>query len=322
MNGRPQYNPGTLSTLERPRSPTLRRSRGAGALSLALGLARLTNPSRVAGFMGIAKDARSIGVVRVIGVRDLLIGVGLLARPKSVTAIWARVAGDVLDLALLATSMLGRAPSRRSRRGLVTAAALGMTAADTLIATRSTRSVDLNEPASLIHVRKTITINRRPEEVYAFWRDLENLPRFMAHLESVQVQNGRSTWRARGPVGTHVEWQAEVVQDVPNESIAWRSLEGALVPNRGAVRFVSAPGHRGTQLVVELKYDPLAGKLGALIARLFGEEPAMQIDGDLRRLKQILETGEVVHSDASIHPGKHPARPAKRPITTAKEANT
>jgi uncharacterized membrane protein len=188
-----------------------------------------------------------------------------------------------------------------------------MTAADTLIAARSTRASDVSKPPSLIHVRKTITILRSPEEVYTFWRDLENLPRFMEHLESVQVQNGRSTWRAKGPAGTSIEWQAEVVQDHPNESIGWRSVEGATVPNRGAVRFNPAPGGRGTQVVVELKYDPPGGKLGAAVARLFGEEPAVQIDRDLRKLKQILETGEVLHSDASIHRGMHPARPSKMP---------
>lgn len=167
-----------------------------------------------------------------------------------------------------------------------------------------------------IHVVKTITIGRPPSEVYAFWRNLENLPRFMAHLESVTVQNGTSTWRAKGPAGTTVEWQAEVVMDRPDEAIGWRSVEGARVPNRGVVRFQPAPGDRGTQLRVELKYEPPGGALGATIAKLFGEEPAQQIAGDLRRLKQVLETGEVLHSDASIHRGLHPARPAETNVRT------
>src|SRR4051812_44726549 len=119
----------------------------------------------------------------------------------------------------------------------------------------------------------------------------------MAHLESVKVDNGRSTWRAKAPAGSSVEWQAEVVMDHPNQAIGWRSVEGTLVPNRGVVRFDAAPGGRGTEVLVELKYDPPGGPLGALVAKLFGEEPAQQIAGDLRRLKQVLETGEVLHSD-------------------------
>jgi uncharacterized membrane protein len=100
-----------------------------------------------------------------------------------------------------------------------------------------------------------------------------------------------------------------VIQDIPNECIAWRSVRGTTVPNRGVVRFKRVPGGHGTQVLVELKYDPPGGKLGVFVARLFGEEPSLQIDGDLQRLKQILETGKVVHSDASNYRGTHPARP-------------
>jgi uncharacterized membrane protein len=101
-----------------------------------------------------------------------------------------------------------------------------------------------------------------------------------------------------------------VTLDQPGQRIAWRSVEGTTnVPNRGVVRFAPAPGDRGTEVEVELKYEPPVGALGAAVAKLFGEEPSQQIASDLRRLKQVLETGEVLHSDASIHPGLHPARP-------------
>jgi uncharacterized membrane protein len=161
-----------------------------------------------------------------------------------------------------------------------------------------------------IHVIQAITINRPIEEVYGFWHNFENLPRFMEHLESVQVTgDGRSRWKAKAPAGATVEWEAETVEDRPNELISWRALPDSTVPNSGSVRFRKAPGDRGTEVTVELRYQPPGGKLGALIAKLFGEEPSQQVKSDLRRFKQVMELGEVVHSDASIHRGPHPAYP-------------
>ncbi|HWE63978.1 MAG TPA: SRPBCC family protein [Chloroflexota bacterium] len=158
-------------------------------------------------------------------------------------------------------------------------------------------------------VKKAITINRSPEEIYQFWHDFRNLPRFMDHLESVQMTGEkRSHWKAKAPAGTTVEWDAETVDDQPNQRIAWRSLTGAAVDNAGSVRFVPAPGGRGTEVHVELRYDPPGGALGATVARIFGEEPGQQVSDDLRRFKQVLETGEITRSDASVR-GKGPAQP-------------
>jgi uncharacterized membrane protein len=142
-------------------------------------------------------------------------------------------------------------------------------------------------------VEKSVTINRSPEEVYRFWRNFENLPRFMNHLESVTTTGeGRSHWVAKAPAGKTVEWDAEIYNEKENELIAWRSLEGADVDNAGSVRFEPAPDGRGTIVRVTLKYDPPAGKLGALVAKLFGEEPAQQIEEDLERFKQVMETND------------------------------
>jgi len=115
----------------------------------------------------------------------------------------------------------------------------------------------------------------------------------MRHLESVEdLGGGRSRWVAAGPAGMRVEWEAEIINDVPNETIAWRSVEGSQIDNAGAVRFQPAPGDRGTEIRVTLEYNPPFGKPGALIAKLFGEEPQVQIDEDLRRFKQLIEAGE------------------------------
>lgn len=151
-----------------------------------------------------------------------------------------------------------------------------------------------------ITVERSTTVMRPREEVYAFWRDLENLPRFMHHLEHVEnTTPGRSRWTARAPGGT-VEWDAEIVEDAPNQRIAWRSLPGADVPNSGTVSFVDAPGDRGTEVRVVLGYEPPGGSAGAKVAKIFGEEPSQQIRDDLRRFKQVMETGEVVLSDGSL----------------------
>jgi uncharacterized membrane protein len=152
-----------------------------------------------------------------------------------------------------------------------------------------------------MQAKGTTTIKRPANELYEFWHDFENLPRFMFHLELVEVTGPRrSHWVARAPTGT-VEWDAEVTEDTPNERIAWRSLEGSEIPNSGVVRFVRAPGDRGTEIHVEMTYDAPGGKLGALAAKIFGEEPSQQIRDDLRRFKQVLETGEVLRSDGSQH---------------------
>jgi uncharacterized membrane protein len=149
-----------------------------------------------------------------------------------------------------------------------------------------------------IKVEKSITINKSPAELYSFWRRFENLPRFMNHLESVTTTGaGRSHWVAKAPAGSSVEWDAEVYNEKENELIAWRSLDGADVDNAGSVRFEPATGGRGTTVRVTLRYDPPGGALGAAVARLFGENPDQQIDEDLRRFKQVMETGEVVSTE-------------------------
>ena len=143
-----------------------------------------------------------------------------------------------------------------------------------------------------VRVDESIVLNRPRSEVYRFWRNLENLPRFMDHLESVSVlSEERSHWVAKGPAGTRVEWDAVIHNEIPNELLAWRSLEGSEVDNAGSVHF--APTDNGdTEVRVVLRYDPPAGRLGAAVAWLFGENPSRQVAEDLRRLKQVVEAGE------------------------------
>jgi uncharacterized membrane protein len=161
-----------------------------------------------------------------------------------------------------------------------------------------------------VRVRKSILVNRSPDDVYQFWRDFQNLSRFMSHIESVQViDDRRSHWRAKGPAGKTIEWEPEILEDRPNELIAWRSLEESDLQHFGSVRFEHAPGGRGTFVHVEMQYDPPGGPIGARVAKLFGGDPGLEIARDLRSFKQVMEIGEVARSDASIHPGIHPAQP-------------
>jgi uncharacterized membrane protein len=141
-----------------------------------------------------------------------------------------------------------------------------------------------------IKVERTITIARPAEEIYRFWRKLENLPRFLEHVESVaQIDDIRSHWVVRGPAGTHVEWTAQILTDTANELISWESLPGAEVQNAGSVRFEPL-GSGLTEVKVALQYQPPAGIIGAAVAKLFGEAPDQQLDDDLGRLKQLIES--------------------------------
>jgi uncharacterized membrane protein len=142
-------------------------------------------------------------------------------------------------------------------------------------------------------VGRTVTINRPREELYAFWRDFRNLAGFMENVDSITLDdNLRSRWVVKAPAGRTVEWTSVVTEDVPNERIAWASEEGA------DIKFTDGPPGRGTQVTATIVYDPPAGDLGKLIAKLFGKEPKVQARRDLRRFKQLMETGEISTSKA------------------------
>lgn len=145
-----------------------------------------------------------------------------------------------------------------------------------------------------IRVDKSVTINRPRAEVYAFWRDLEHLPSFMEYLERVQQTGGRrSHWVTKGIGGRSLEWDAEIINEVENELLGWRSLEGATVANAGSVRFEDAPGGRGTLVKVSLQYLPPGGAVGDFLAKLLGKDVSTQVESDLKRFKSMLEAGEL-----------------------------
>jgi uncharacterized membrane protein len=281
-----------------------------GWFSIGLGLAEVAAPKQMAKLIGVNDGERTHTVLRTYGLREIAAGVGILSQRRPAGWVWGRVAGDMLDLVSLASAFKSDSV-KPARLATVSAAVLGVTALDLVCAQKISRHPGSARWSNFhIHVKKSVNINRSPEEVYQFWHNFENLPRFMKYLDSVEVLGDKkSHWKAIAPGGKTVEWDAEILDDRPNAAIAWRSLERSDLENSGSVRFERAPGGRGTFVRVELKYTPPGGALGAQIGKLFGADPGQAVEHDLRRLKQIMETGEVVESDASIHAGMHAARP-------------
>jgi uncharacterized membrane protein len=271
-----------------------RLARSLGWFSIGLGVTELLMPRLLGRAIGVGEHPL---LLRALGLREIASGVGILSR-RVPPAAWmrSRVAGDVIDLTLLGLAAVGTRRTRRARVVAASAAVLGVTALDVI----SSNQLGRREGAALgaARIRKSIIINRPAEELYRFWRNLENLPRVMSHLEAVRCSDDRrSHWIAKGPGGSDVEWDAELGDEQPGERIAWRSLEGSQVQNEGAVEFEPLPAGRGTLVSVELQYKPPAGQLGIAIAKLLMEDPQAQIAEDLRRFKQLMETGEVARAD-------------------------
>ena len=276
---------------------TGQRSRGThqlvtalGWFSIGLGVAQLLAPRSMARAIGAPERAN---LMRGIGAREVAAGVGILSRREPSGWLWARVAGDAMDLALLGAAARSRS-SQRSRLAVVAAAVAGVALLDVLGSVRQTREHSARTDTGAVRISKSITINLPPQECYRFWHDFENFPRFMKHLESVRITGeNRVHWKAKAPAGASVEWDAELIADQPGKYLAWQSLEGSQIDNAGSVRFEAGPGGHGTVVRVDLEYNPPGGVAGALAAKLFGEEPEQQIDEDLRRFKWLIETGEI-----------------------------
>jgi uncharacterized membrane protein len=275
-------------------------ARGLGWFSVGLGLAEIAAPRALARAIGIDHGGRTGMTIRALGARELANGLGILTRPRAALPLWARVAGDAIDLAFLAWAFGAKRTHTERLVGAI-AGVVGVAALDVL-ASRRAGQVRPGVPRPVI---RAITIYRPTSDVYAFWRDLEQLPMFMSHLESVEeIGGGRSRWTAKLPTGNTVHWEAEMIDDRPGERIEWCTVRGSKHPNRGRVTFRPILGGSATEVCVEMR---LGEGVSAAVANLFA---GAQLQGDLRRLKQVLETGEVVRSDASIHRGPHAAQPS------------
>jgi uncharacterized membrane protein len=306
-----------------------RLATGLGWFSIALGLIEIATPGPFARVIGAEDDDTTCRTLRVAGVRELIAGIGILSQPgRPAGWVWSRVAGDAMDLAMLGKAMTSDG-NDRGRLALATAAVLGVTALDYVCAEKLSeqaasptrwaprRWLDRLANDRAIRVNRAITINRSAEDLYRFWRDLTNLPQIMHYLEAVTPLDGRrSHWKAKGPLGVSIEWDAEITEDQPDLRLAWRSLPNASVQNSGSVRFEAAPGKRGTVVYVELHYNPPGGPVGAAFAKLFGRAPEQEVAHALREFKQMMELGEIVQSDSTVK-GWGSARASGRPSQLA-----
>ena len=310
-----------------------RIAQGLGALSIGLGAASVLAPDAVCRAIGVAPNTDRTTVARVVGVREFGHAALLLAKRNPALGAWSRVGGDLLDIGVMVVA-LGSPRVRRDRVSTVLVGLVAITAVDLVASVVTSRASNGNGSGNghlpdQAHekgraVRQSITVDRTPDEAYAYWRNLDQLPTFMEHLESVETRpDGTSHWKAKAPLGTSAEWDAEIIEDRPGERLAWRSIEGSGITNGGSVEFRRAPRDQGTEVIVEMSYEPPAGKLGAVVAKLLGEEPDVQVSDDLRRFKQLLELGEVVRSDATIagRRGQQPAQPmeAKKAVEARAE---
>jgi uncharacterized membrane protein len=295
--------------------PADRLAKALGWASLGLGLPQLLAPGRVADAVGVGSGPKQRALATAVGARELVHAAGLL-HPRTRSAwTWTRVAGDAMDLAALGVALKNHDGRGRGRTLAATGAVAGIAGLDLYAAVRSRRGGDAS-----VELTGTTTVRKEPGQVYAFWRRLDNLATFMAHVDDVTTSSAqRSAWTVSAPFGRTVQWEAEIVEDVPGERLAWRSLPGADVSNEGSVELVPAPGDRGTEVRVTIRYSAPGGRLGRAVARFAGEEPHQQLDDDLRRFKQVMETGEVVRSEgaplgkrARKEFPQHPAQPLSR----------
>lgn len=304
-------------------------TRGLGWFALGLGAAELAAPTRLASLLGLRPSSWTSAIIRACGAREVLSGIGILSGSRSSFWLQARLAGDVADAGLLWTALSKRATwysslTGRWRRPRLTSALLavgGVSLLDAAAFGLSKRERLHNGSAkSQAAVTAAITIDRSPADVYAFWRDVENLPRFVTYLESVTSQDRiRSRWRARFPHGPALEWDGAIIEDRPDQRIVWKMQASKLgmVLDSGEVRFEPAPTG-GTEVHLSLWGGSAPGAIGRWVRKL----PERFCSAQLHRLKQLLELGEITVSDTSPFAGPHPAQPAKDELTSAPLASS
>ena len=268
-------------------------ARGLGWFSIAVGVAQVVAPRAVGKLTGMPIPP---ALMMLCGLRELACGIGILTQPKALHWVNARVAGDALDLAGLAAGFAIPGLDRK-RLALAAAAVGGVTALDVYCA----RALAGRERRMPLYVATSVTVERPADELYSFWRSLENLPRVMPHLQSVRMLgDNRSHWVAHAPWGGRIEWNSELIDDVPGQRLAWRTVDGSDVFNAGSVRFTPVAQGAHTDVTVEILYVPPAGAVGAAVARLFGKDAGQDMFADLTAFKRMMEVhGQVEPSPLS-----------------------
>ena len=259
-----------------------------GWLSVGLGLTALLAPRSLGKITGLGE--RSL-LLRAVGCRELASGLGLLTQTRQTPWLWSRVAGDAMDLALILSSA-GRANPGRTRALTTAAVVAAITVADLAASARAGSQPERVQRSADAAVSETLVVNKTPQACYEFWRNQANLGRFISAVESVTpLDERRSRWVMRGPLQSKLEWTSEITADEPGSHIGWRTVNGSDVEHAGVVRFHPATGGRGTVVRVVMHYRPPVGS--GPFARLLRKYPQFEVREDLRRFKQLLETGEV-----------------------------
>ncbi|HTT05962.1 MAG TPA: SRPBCC family protein [Steroidobacteraceae bacterium] len=285
------------SNTARSSDDAVRLARALGWFSIGLGAAELVVPRALGRVVGIQRP----GTMRALGLRELAAGAAILTRPREPAFLWSRVAGDALDLALLGAAF----GARDARRGRLTAA-LGTVAAVTavdVVASRRLSAASLDRQAAPVEISLSVAVDRGAEELYRFWRNLANLPRFMSSVREVRPLDGlapeqarRWHWVGLAPVGS-LEWESEITDERPGELIAWRSSSVTPLAFEGTVHFAAAPNGEGTLVRLRMRYAGGGGAATAAVARMLRQLPRQQMKAELRRFKQLIETGEIATID-------------------------
>lgn len=297
--GSAQYRSGGLLN----ESDRRKFSQALGWFSIALGTVEIVAPRTLSWLIG-TRDRPLF--LRLLGARELASGIGILSNPISPAGAWSRVAGDAMDLSLLGLA-LASANGTRARIAAATAAVAGVTAADAICARELSRGPSGRHGVEIeggrINVERSIAINLPAAELYRFWRNFENLPRFMSFIELVQpIDEKRSRWIAKIPGGEELRWEAEITRDEPDKSISWASLAGGDLETWGSVRFENGPGGAGTMVTLEMRFAPRRMAAAAAFGRTLG----VMVKENLRRFKQLMETGEIptIKGQPSGRPGR------------------
>jgi uncharacterized membrane protein len=258
---------------------------GLGMLSVAVGAAEVVAPHVVARLVGVRAPRRVRGVIRAVGLRGIVAGIGLLSRGRAARWLKTRLAGDLIDFGLLRQAL--RQPGARRAR------TIGALVATWGMALLDARSARLAEHEALVlaasPARRSITIDRPPAEIYAFWREFTNLPGVIPHLDAVEIIDAdRSRWRARGAEGELIEWETVVTEEIWGELVRWKSVDQASIATSGELRLVpNAQG--GTDVHLELRYHPPGGTLGRIVGSFWDETTReAELDETLRRLDHRL----------------------------------
>jgi uncharacterized membrane protein len=285
-----------MSLAEMDRRNPERFANALGYFSIGLGLSEVAATDSLANMIGLA-DTR-LRLLKALGLREIANGLAILAAPLRPQWMWSRVAGDTIDLSLLA-SALASPRSSRGRLMAATAAVAGVTLLDVFCA----RLLSLNGYQHVnrrwlsggrgLRLQRSIAINSAPDRLYRFCREFSNLPQIIGYADSVsEIGNQRLRWRAEGPAGQAMEWDTRIIEDRPNELISWCSANSAPIEHGGSIRFLPRQDSHGTIVRVEVLHRPLKGTMSSFL-RMLGSRPEFYVAEGLRRFKALIETGEI-----------------------------